>query len=157
MPMNRKLYPKNWDEIALQVKTKANWTCEECKRPCRRPGEDDSDLIERIQTNHPDRAKDLHDWHDDDEFGAIEIPKLTRFTLTTAHLNHIPEDCRPENLKALCSVCHCRMDLKAMPLKRRLKMERNGQLSLDMLTAPEPAGHGKDSTRVQMPIRRAEL
>ena len=31
-------------------------------------------------------------------------------TLTTAHLNHVPSDCRPENLKAMCAPCHLRYD-----------------------------------------------
>ena len=30
--------------------------------------------------------------------------------LTTAHLNHTPEDCRPENLKHWCQRCHLRYD-----------------------------------------------
>jgi hypothetical protein len=30
--------------------------------------------------------------------------------LTTAHLNHTPEDCRPENLKAMCQGCHLHYD-----------------------------------------------
>lgn len=30
--------------------------------------------------------------------------------LTVAHLNHVPEDCRPENLQALCQACHLRHD-----------------------------------------------
>lgn len=30
--------------------------------------------------------------------------------LTVAHLNHQPEDCRPENLKAMCQRCHLRYD-----------------------------------------------
>lgn len=33
-------------------------------------------------------------------------------TLTVAHLNHTPEDCRRENLKALCAPCHLRYDAK---------------------------------------------
>ena len=33
-------------------------------------------------------------------------------TLTVAHLNHRPWDCRRENLKALCSGCHLRYDAK---------------------------------------------
>ena len=33
-------------------------------------------------------------------------------TLTVAHLNHTPEDCNPENLKAMCAVCHLRYDAK---------------------------------------------
>lgn len=31
-------------------------------------------------------------------------------TLTVAHLNHTPEDCRPENLMAMCAPCHLRYD-----------------------------------------------
>lgn len=31
--------------------------------------------------------------------------------LTVAHLNHDPQDCRPENLKAMCQRCHLRYDV----------------------------------------------
>jgi hypothetical protein len=128
--MQRDRYPPNWDVIALSVKVAAHWTCQSCGRPCRQPGVADDKLIERIESEHPDWADDLRQWDGDDEVGAVEIRKLGRFTLTTAHLNHIPEDCDAENLKALCSVCHCRMDLKAMPAKKRLKLEWLGQLRL---------------------------
>lgn len=30
----------------------------------------------------------------------------SRVILTVAHLNHIPEDCSYENLKAMCQKCH---------------------------------------------------
>lgn len=56
--------------------------------------------------------------------------KPTRFILTVAHLNHQPSDCRTENLKALCSVCHLQMENKARATKQRLKRERLGQMSL---------------------------
>lgn len=39
MPMDRSLYPDDWDEIALAVKDGADWKCEECGKQCRRPGE----------------------------------------------------------------------------------------------------------------------
>lgn len=39
MPMDRRRYPPNWEEIALAVKEEADWTCEECGKRCRRPGE----------------------------------------------------------------------------------------------------------------------
>ena len=42
-----------------------------------------------------------------------------RRTLTVAHLNHMPEDCRPENLKALCSACHLRYDARHHAETRR--------------------------------------
>lgn len=156
MPMDRKRYPPNWEAIALQVKVAANWICEECNRPCRRPGETDEALMERIETEHPDWASDLREWQaDGDE--AIEIRKLSRFTLTTAHPNHDPENPDAE-LKAWCSVCHCRYDLKQMGRKQRLKRERAGQLSLESiaLVKPTSAGQGKDPTRIQLPIREED-
>jgi hypothetical protein len=33
-----------------------------------------------------------------------------KVVLTVAHLNHTPEDCRDENLKAMCQRCHLRYD-----------------------------------------------
>ncbi|NJO43823.1 MAG: HNH endonuclease [Cyanobacteria bacterium CRU_2_1] len=126
MPMNRSLYPPNWDVIAYVVKECAAWRCEGCDRPCRRPGEGLWDLYRRIENEHWDWVSDLDG---EDENGEPTL-KFGRFVLTTAHLNHNPSDCRTENLKALCSVCHCRMDLRAMETKRRLKKERLGQLSL---------------------------
>ena len=128
MPMDRSLYPDNWDEIALAIKQEADWHCEDCGRPCRRPGESVAELIERIKLGI--RGWDLFEWEDSAEFGLIQVPKPGRFVLTVAHLNHRPEDCRRENLKALCAPCHCHMDLKAMWLKRQIRAERQGQLTL---------------------------
>jgi 5-methylcytosine-specific restriction endonuclease McrA len=134
MPMNRALYPKNWDAIARAIKDAAGWQCQECGRPCRQPGESRDDLVNRL-------LKDDH-WSgvlvetvEDDEFGLYEAPsRLRRFSLTVAHLNHQPADCRPENLRALCAPCHCRYDLRpaSMAIKKRLKREREGQLTLPL-------------------------
>ena len=130
MPMNRALYPKNWEAIALAIKNAANWTCEECDRPCRRPGESVDDFEERLAADAPRWGSDLYEVVET-EFGEMPLPtKIGRFTLTTAHLNHQPSDCRPENLKAWCSVCHCRYDLRAMPTKRQMRLEREGQQNL---------------------------
>jgi hypothetical protein len=30
--------------------------------------------------------------------------------LTTAHLDHTPENCHPENLRAMCNGCHLHYD-----------------------------------------------
>lgn len=32
--------------------------------------------------------------------------------LTVAHLNHTPEDCRDDNLRAFCQACHLRYDTR---------------------------------------------
>ena len=39
MPMDRRRYPPDWDEIARRVKDEADWKCEVCGLQCRRPGE----------------------------------------------------------------------------------------------------------------------
>ncbi len=130
MPMNRKLYPDNWESIAIDVKTAANWTCQECGRPCRKPGQKIEDFAEWLETEAIEWFPDLWDTKIDDELGEILVCRMHRFTLTTAHLDHVPANCEPNNLRAWCFPCHARYDLKAMPLKKRLKAERAGQLNL---------------------------
>lgn len=45
----------------------------------------------------------------------------SKVILTVAHLNHTPEDCRDDNLRALCQRCHNRLDAphRAASRKRR--------------------------------------
>jgi hypothetical protein len=38
-PMQRELYPPNWEAIAYAVKDAAGWKCQRCGRQCRRPGD----------------------------------------------------------------------------------------------------------------------
>ncbi len=135
MPMNRKLYPPDWEAIAFAIKQAANWQCQQCRRPCREPKETWGELSDRLhewdcthETNWLNEF--LQDFHDDETGEWGQVPKIQRFTLTVAHLNHQPEDCRPENLKALCSTCHLRYDTSQMQLKKRLKAERLGQMTL---------------------------
>lgn len=96
MPMDRKRYPKNWDEIAFKVKDAADWKCQICGIQCYRPGEKVSD------------------------HGRI---------LTVMHLNHTPEDCRPENLLAGCARCHLKYDARHHAETRR-KRKQGGQTAL---------------------------
>lgn len=42
-------------------------------------------------------------------------------TLTVAHINHVEMDCRPENLVALCPMCHLAYDLTRKALQRLAK------------------------------------
>jgi len=131
MPMNRALYPENWEAIALEIKEAANWTCQNCGRPCRRLGVSWDDFADWIFNKSPAWWSELEEEVYDNQTGEWGyVPKVQRFTLAVAHLNHHPEDSRPENLKALCTPCHCRYDLKQMGLKKRLKLERKGQLNL---------------------------
>lgn len=165
MPIERYRYPWNWEEISLEVRQKAGWRCEFCQRPCRQPGESDSDLVRRIKRNHSNWEKDLWDWVEMDRFtGAvfardlldqerIMIPRLTRFKLTAAHLNQDPSDNSSQNLKALCTVCHHKHDARFRVANSYRKRERRGQLNIFDLAPPAPAGHGKERSKVQLPLR----
>lgn len=97
MPMDPKLYPDTWKDIARAVKEAAGWKCEACGKQCRKPGE----------------PFDTH-----------------KRTLTVAHLNHIPKDVRPENLKALCAPCHLRYDAKHHAQTRKRRKRENGKADL---------------------------
>lgn len=53
-------------------------------------------------------------------------------TLTVAHLNHTPEDCRRENLRALCAPCHLEYDKEHhVETRRRRAKERNERLMIN--------------------------
>ena len=129
MPMQRDLYPPNWDAIAHQIKANAGWCCEECGKPCRRPGEDWGKFQDSLPAQWAD---DFFESVKDEEFGTVEIERPGRFILTVAHLDHNPKNCDRANLRALCSVCHLRYDTQSgqMARKKMLKRERLGQLSL---------------------------
>lgn len=43
----------------------------------------------------------------------------SKVVLTVAHLNHTPEDCRPENLRAMCQRCHTTYDERHQLATRR--------------------------------------
>lgn len=81
-PENRARYPADWPEIARAVKERANWRCEGLPpyESC------------RAEHGKPHPVT-----------GSIVV-------LTAAHLNHKPEDCRPQNLKAACQRCHLTYD-----------------------------------------------
>ncbi|MBT9316305.1 hypothetical protein [Leptothoe spongobia] len=129
MPMKRELYPENWEQIAAGVKDKANWTCEECDRICRKKGESVLDLAQRIEGKN----NQFLDWVNQTALADL-FDKPQRFTLTVAHLDHNPANCELSNLKALCSVCHLRYDQehhrKSRARNARLRQEKDGQIPL---------------------------
>jgi len=57
-------------------------------------------------------------------------------TMSVAHLNHDPADCRRENLRGWCSACHLRYDAAmhathAAATRRRKRVD-SGQLELEL-------------------------
>lgn len=112
-PENRDRYPANWPDIALAIKQRADWRCE-CRGECGRG-------------THEGRCPNVHK---QSAYGTG-----SRVILTVAHLNHTPEDCRPEVLRAMCQGCHLHYDREHHAETRR--RTRLAQLNMDPLWPDE--------------------
>lgn len=118
MPIDKSKYPPDWKSIAAEIKGAADWTCQECGRPCRKPGQSWCEFVGGLLT---DREMAWYAQTCDEVFSAEDgffavVERPQRFTLTVAHLDHDTTNNHPDNLKALCSGCHLRYDA---PLHRR--------------------------------------
>ena len=117
MPINHKLYPSNWKAIATRIKKNVQWTCQNCKRPCRKPNVSWVDFSQwLLNTGQIGWYANAFEVNEDGSY----TEHMQRFTLTVAHLDHRPENSSDVNLKALCFPCHARYDVSQMALKRSL-------------------------------------
>jgi hypothetical protein len=109
---NKHLYPANWKEISLAVRSEANWRCECCDRPCRRPGQRWDAFVDSLTESDNDWQPETSDEFFDDETGEWGyVPKPGRFVLTVSHIDRDPANCDRANLRALCATCHLRYDI----------------------------------------------
>lgn len=81
---NAKRYPKDWSAISARIRARANYCCEGI------PGQPGCGAQQGQR--HPIT-------------GAVVV-------LTVGHLDHQPENCADENLRAWCQRCHNRYDQK---------------------------------------------
>ena len=87
-PENRDRYPADWPAVSWAIKERAAWRCE-CAGECGRG-------------THAGRCPNRH--------GQAAYGTGSIVVLTTAHLDHIPENCDPGNLRAMCQGCHLHYD-----------------------------------------------
>ncbi len=81
-PENRARYPKNWSEISQARREAAGWRCE---------GSPDYPECRAVAYEpHPETG--------------------SKVFFFFAHLDHMPENCAPENLRAWCQRCHLHYD-----------------------------------------------
>lgn len=137
-PMNRSLYPVNWNEISRAVRQRANWKCEKC-------GVKHGSYIMRLK-------HDPSQWYYTYE-AAKPGPDENKIkvVLTVHHVGvDKPDgtpgnpgdkmDCRSENLQALCQRCHLLADLdQHIANRKQNRAARNeqeataaGQLRLEL-------------------------
>ncbi|MGK4909513.1 hypothetical protein [Streptomyces albus] len=119
-PENRHRYPPDWPQISLAIKERAGWRCE-CTGECGRG-------------THPGRCPNRH--------GEPAYGTGSTVCLTTAHLDHIPEHCDPDNLRAMCQGCHLHHDAGHHAVTRARTRARAladaGQLAVDVGLAAAP-------------------
>lgn len=130
MPIDRKRYPFHWKRFAFGIKALANWHCQQCGRPCKRPDQSWSDF--EIEIADTSWVQDLYIGGLNDEFGEVLAIKNRRFVLTVAHLDQNPRNNHLSNLKALCAVCHLEHDRPFRMANRKRKLEQLGQLSIEV-------------------------
>ena len=114
-PENRARYPADGPQISLRVRQRANNRCEFC-------GVKNGAIGGRLPDGTwlpavPEESRLRLVWPrlgsvstcGDRERGYAQL-RIVRIVLTVAHLDHIPEHCNLDNLRALCQRCHLRYD-----------------------------------------------
>jgi len=114
-PENKTRYPATWKEISISIKNRAGWRCE-CEGECGRG-------------THEGRCPNLHN---ESAYGTG-----SKVILTTAHLDHTPENCEPENLKAMCQGCHLHYDKDHHKQTAYATRKNNGTVDLFKPTTSE--------------------
>ena len=119
-PENFERYPKDWSAISAAIRVRSGGRCE-CDGRC---GRHVAPCMRRHGAGIP----------------SMDPSTMRMVVLTTAHLDHTPANCDPENLMAMCQRCHLAYDAEHHAATRRLVAEaarrHPGQLAIDGI---EPA------------------
>lgn len=120
-PENRDRYPKDWLQIRELILLRARNRCE-CAGEC---GYGD----------HHIWPPGLYGEPIENRCGAVNgqpHPETgSTVVLTIAHLDHVPENCDEDNLRAMCQRCHLAYDqehhMQQREMNRRIELEAAGQ------------------------------
>ncbi len=108
-------YPRDWPQISAAIRERAGGRCEKCAAPngeriARGQGKDAGTyMLADGGATHCAETGALLGYSRGSEYNAARVVKIV---LTVAHLDHQPENCDPENLRAWCQRCHLRYDAK---------------------------------------------
>lgn len=120
----RDRYPADWQSISKTIKSdRAGWRCE-CQGEC----------------GH------VHDGRCTAQHLFAHPVTGSHVVLTVAHLDHTPENCDPDNLRAMCQRCHLAYDADHHAATRattlRQAKEDAGQLVLPLADRCPDCGPG---------------
>ena len=115
---NKARYPKDWKAISKRIRDMADNKCQKCGVP-------NGEIISRGLS--PDGRLVWRNWQDSAyengrccETGEevphtqpdlVDYDRTAKIVLTVAHLDHTPENCADDNLRAWCQRCHNIYDL----------------------------------------------
>ena len=113
----RARYPRDWKVISRRIRDLAGNKCQNCAAP-------NGELIRRGVSQagtplwrpasasayengfHADHGHEIPDTGED----TVGWGEPIKVVLTVAHLDHTPENCTDDNLRAWCQRCHLRYD-----------------------------------------------
>lgn len=132
-PENRARYPKNWAAISHRIRfERAGNRCEECGVANYEIGGRTPDgRWHKARITGCDRRlpEPGSEWWCDGPNGVQKL-RIVKIILTVAHLDHTPENCADENLRAMCQRCHNLYDMKMRRAGIRARAFAN-QIELD--------------------------
>jgi 5-methylcytosine-specific restriction endonuclease McrA len=131
---NKARYPKDWPAISKAIRDEAQNQCQQCGAP-------NGEIILRGTNENYAPAvcyavvcgigAHVYDATTGALLDACPVSHLqgwkpVRVVLTVAHLDHQPENCDPENLRAWCQRCHNRYDqpMRKAGVKHRARLSR---------------------------------
>lgn len=113
----RARYPVDWKAISAHVRCQAGNQCEQCGVPngilIRRGVTADGVKVWRFADDPAimdSRDAESGDPVSDSSVDQCDFRPAVRVVLTVAHLDHQPENCELDNLRALCQRCHLAYD-----------------------------------------------
>jgi 5-methylcytosine-specific restriction endonuclease McrA len=112
-PENKGRYPANWKQIRAEILMRAEDKCEKCKA---QNGDIIVRGIGRDAGTYMTLDADVFDAETGAYLGQWRMSEYecngngVKIVLTIAHLDHTPENCAPENLRAWCQRCHLAYD-----------------------------------------------
>jgi len=127
MPMNRKLYPPDWDEISARLKEEVGQKCEECGAPA-------GEWVHHRLDNPKLWISALDEAGEEEWYGHHEqyTFKPVKIILTTAHLDQNPGNNDRSNLRVLCRGCHLRYDAPFHAVTaRKTRLNKKQQAKLE--------------------------
>ncbi len=113
-PENRSRYPADWPVVRARILARAGDRCEWCKalngaRIARGAGPDagfymtHDAIVFCAESGFCFGQRRMSDF---------QVSRMTTVVLTISHLDHTPENCADDNLRALCQRCHLTYDAK---------------------------------------------